>query len=105
MIPPITYIIQIGNSDNRLPQAVWSSFIDELGNLLARWKVEIHFFGCSNPVAPWQNCCAVFEHPENRGELEFKKEVEATLSQLAWKFDQDSIALTYGYTGFIEAAS
>lgn len=105
MIPPVTYIIQIGNSDNKLPQEVWSLFIDNLGKLLAAWEMETHFFGFSNPVAPWQNCCAIFGHPEGRDELEFREELERRLAELAWKFDQDSIALTYGYTSFIEAVS
>ncbi len=101
----ITYVAQIGNSDNRLPQEMWSNFIDCFGTLLADLGVQIHFFGFSNPAARWQNCCAVFEDPRRRPDREFQQDLETRLAKLAFAFDQDSIALQYGHTGFIKAAS
>lgn len=105
MTPPFTYVIQIGNSDDKLSQSAWSQFQSALTNLITKFGVRVHFFGSSNPTAPWQNCCMVFEHPENRDELGFKKELESDLAFLAGCFDQDSIALTYGFTGFIKGKS
>lgn len=101
----ITYIVQIGNSDNKLPQAIWAQFINELADILAKFQARIHFFGHSAPQAPWQNCCAVFDDPLERDELVSQALLEVTFADLAWRYDQDSIALTIGSTQFIEAHS
>jgi hypothetical protein len=101
----ITYIVQIGNSDNRLKQADWALFIDALGNLLINLRVNIHFFGFSAAHAPWQNCCAVFEDAQGRDEPGFEQGLRERLADLAFLFNQDSIALTGGVTQFVEAQS
>lgn len=99
----ITYIVQIDNSDDKLPQGVWVEFINELSHLLAvELKVKIHFFGYSPPNAAWQNCCAVFEGGE---EVWHPSNIQERLSYMAAVFKQDSIAVTIGSTVFIEARS
>lgn len=99
----ITYIVQIGNSDDKLTQGVWVEFVNELNHLLA-WElgVKINFFGYSPPNAPWQNCCAVFEAGEEVWHL---SDIQERLSYMAAAFKQDSIAVTIGSTVFIEASS
>jgi hypothetical protein len=98
----ITYVVQIGNSDDKLPQASYALFVDALSNLLVSLGVQIHFFGFSHPVAPWQNCCAVFEASDSRASMQ---DLRSGLAGLAKKFNQDSIALTGGITQFVEAGS
>lgn len=98
-----TFIVQIGNSDNKLPQESWSLFIEALSNTLTELKANIHFFGFSAPHAPWQNCCAVFEDSQGQGNLTLLELLEAHMAELAWKFDQDSIAVTYGNTNLVES--
>jgi hypothetical protein len=98
----ITYVVQIGNSDNKLSQAEWALFIDSLSYFLADLKVQIHFFGFSNPAAPRQNCCAVFEASDSTASAQ---DLRSGLAGLAKKFNQDSIALTGGITQFVEAGS
>lgn len=102
---PITYTVQIGNSDDKLGQERWSEFIDGLGVVLAELETEIgcevHFFGYSAPQGHWQNCCAVFNVPAT-GEANLL--IRSKLEKLAALFDQDSIALTVGATTFVKAS-
>jgi hypothetical protein len=93
-----TVTIQIGNSDNKLSQERWSQYINALSQLLLQGNAKIHFFGFSAPTAPWQNCCAVIDEPENPAWL------EEDLAALARSFERDSIALTAGTTQFVEAS-
>lgn len=101
----ITYVAQIGNSDNKLSQENWSRFIDAFVSTVNNLGVQIHFCGFSAPHSQWQNCCVVFEDPRHRPEYEFQKDLETELAYLARLFEQDSIALTYGATQFVTAAS
>ncbi len=89
-----TLVIQIGNSDNKLTQQRWADFVAEVGFMLERLSPHKHFHGCSEGSQPWQNACWVFESDHGG-------KIEKELSQLARKYDQDSIALTYGKTVFV----
>jgi hypothetical protein len=100
----ITYVVQIGNSDNKLSQADWALFVNALKSLLSNLGVQIHFFGFSSPHAAWQNCCVVFEDPQHRDEPGFEQALREHLADLAHLFEQDSIALTCGQTEFTKAA-
>lgn len=105
---PLTYTVSIGNSDDKLSQRRWSEFIDGLAVALADLeadypgKIDIHFFGSSNPVSMWQTVTAVFNAPATR---EVNDAIRADLARLAAEFEQDSIALTIGNTTFVKAAS
>lgn len=94
-----TVTVQIGNSDNKLTQEQWAAFIAGFRQLLAGSHAKIHFFGFSASDAPWQNCCAVIDEPENMVDF------EDALARLAWIFNQDDIALTAGITQFVEASN
>lgn len=95
-----SYTVCIGNSDDRLSQAEWSQFIDDLALLLAELEVQIHFFGYSAPQGEWQSCCAVFEGDNDAPD--FDAFLLAGLEQLRVNNRQDSIALIAGTTTFIE---
>lgn len=93
-----TVVVQIGNTDNKLSQQEWSQFIKETESVLAGFVGQVHFSGGSSPDAPWQNWCFVhvsyYEHEES---------LKIRLKELALKFRQDSIAVTFGETQFVEA--
>lgn len=91
-----TVTIQIGNSDNKLSQKEWSSFVACVYDLLRLSAWEIHFAGTSNPTAPWQNACWVFDIDEEDF-FGLKQE----LRSIAHQYNQDSIAWTVGETEFI----
>jgi hypothetical protein len=97
---PTTYVIRIGNSDDKLSQEDWACFTADLRSLIHEWTGGIHFFGFSAPNEPWQNCCAVFNADVNELPL---AEVQARLADLAQRFGQDSITLTMGTTFFVKA--
>ncbi len=105
---PITYTVQIGNSDDKLSQERWSEYINGLGLVLAELETDltdgcdIHFFGFSNPAGQWQNVCAVFNVAAT-GEVNLL--IRQKLADLAAEFGQDSIALTVGSTTFVKATS
>jgi hypothetical protein len=91
-----TVTIQIGNSDNKLPQVAWSSFTQKLHKVASVYGTEIHFFGVSAGDAPWQNCCVVLNvHGRHLDSLRM------ALKELALAFSQDSIAMTLGDTEFV----
>ena len=90
-----TVIIQIGNSDNKLLQAEWSKFVNELRSLVKKYGL-IHFSGGSCSSDPWQNYCIVVEMCSG-------DDLKSRLSELAAKYYQDSIAITIGQTEFIKA--
>lgn len=88
-------VIQIGNSDNKLTQQEWSSFVYDTDELLRMYGV-FHFSGGSPSNAGWQNYCWVIESQKTMSGLEYE------LSRLAVRYKQDSIALTIGQTVFIK---
>lgn len=96
----MTLIIQIGNSDDKLSQREWSSFILEIDIILeglVEWgRGTIHFSGHSNPNEFWQNYCWVVEIDED-----YLDQVKKSLIGIRSKYRQDSLAWTLGKTEFI----
>lgn len=90
-----TYIVQIGNSDNRLTQSRWSKYVDELKGVMSQQSAQIWFFGFSNSDDSWQNCACVFDSIADEAAL------RDALAELADEFLQGSIALTVGTTEMI----
>lgn len=89
-----TYVVQIGNSDDKLTQKKWSEFIEEVDELILQWSYRIHFAGFSNPSASWQNVCWVFMIADpNR--------IKTSLMEIGHKYYQDAIAWTEGETEMI----
>lgn len=106
-LQPLTYTVQIGNSDDKLSQKRWSEFIDAVMRVIDDLQIEfpdeieVHSWAYSNPAASWQNVTAVFNAPATRI---VNEAVRAKLAVVAAEFEQDSIALTIGPTTFVKAA-
>lgn len=90
-----TVVIQIGNSDDKLKQAEWASYVHEVS--LAFIGTQVHFSGGAECSKPWQNYCWVVnvENDVMAGMFEI-------LQVTRRKYKQDSIAVTIGDTQFME---
>lgn len=93
-----TGVVQIGNSDDRLPQAAWSAFIMATWSGVQLLAKTVHFEGYSNPTASWQNACWVFEIDDDDAD-----HLRVELIGVAKRYRQDCIALTFGVTTMINS--
>ena len=97
----INILIQIGNSDDKLPQARWATFISGVRALLEDFemdeRIKIHGEWFSKPDSPWQNANWCVEPVDD----EAKVELQTWLPYLCQQFDQESIAWTEGEVKFI----
>jgi hypothetical protein len=97
----VNTFIQIGNSDDKLPQAEWCNFIHAMRHLLydEEWsdRLQLHGEWFSRPDSPYQNAnwCVEIKDSTLRDELRDR------LLMLAVRFCQDSIAWTEGEVEFI----
>jgi len=91
-----TVTIQIGNTDDKLSQVEWSTFIQVVNSHIHVYASRIHFNGYSDPAEPWQNACWVIEI----GDSSIIR-LKTDLANSRGKFRQDSIAWTEGETKFI----
>jgi hypothetical protein len=88
--------IQAGNTDNKLTQQEWASFVEHINATLAIHQQGRYFFGGSETYAPWQNVCFVCEvDPTCLNAL------KTDLAQVRASYKQDSIAMLSGKTEFI----
>lgn len=92
-----TITILIGNSDDKLMQVQWSSFVSKVKRLVERTG-QIHFAGGSEFGLPWQNACFVVEV----GDEVWRQELERSLVKIAAEYDQESVAIVVGETQFIK---
>ena len=79
--------ISVGNSDDKLSQAEWSSYVVEMTVRVASVG-HVHGSWSSNPVGPYQNACWCVEF-RNAAEIAEAREV-ATEIRRKWR--QDSVA-------------
>lgn len=78
--------ISIGNSDDKLTQARWAEFVEQVSDTLHDHTYTRHGEWFSVPSAPWQNACWCVELlPQDAERLKF------ALADDAKAFDQDSI--------------
>lgn len=91
-----TCVIQVGNSDDKLTQREWSSFLREIERALLWSKLTIHFSGFSAQDAQWQNACWVIEVSE-----EDMKWMKDKIAFIRSRYKQDSVAWTTGETEFL----
>jgi hypothetical protein len=89
-----TYIVQIGNSDDKLSQAEWYRFCIDTDALIKEFADEVHFSGGSDNRAPWQNAAWVFV-------MDNATDFYHLLCGLCEQYRQDSIAVTVGGTFFV----
>ncbi|MBK8467748.1 MAG: hypothetical protein IPL32_18190 [Chloracidobacterium sp.] len=88
-----TTVIQIGNTDDKLSQAMWARFFERVDSAIKSNATQIFFSGASYPTAEWQNAAWVFEIDEDAS-LRLYDEIK----YLRQRFNQDSIAWTEGKT-------
>lgn len=92
-----TVTLQIGNSDDKLTQLEWASFIGRVKDLLDDTPtVTVHFFGCSHGAECWQNACWVFVI-----DSKYIPQTTREITVLRDRYKQDSAAWTEGSTAFI----
>ena len=93
-----TITIVIGNSDDRLSQKEWNSFVAAVDMVVHEWAWIVHFFGAPPSTGPWQNAAWVVELAEvNADKLRWR------LHQIVPRFRQDSIAWIVGETELLLA--
>ena len=80
--------ISIGNSDDKLTQAEWSSFTHRIRSEINVWAKAVHGAWFSLPNAPWQNACWCVEFEKDV----HAQEVREALTAARTEFRQDSIA-------------
>ena len=93
-----TVVIQIGNTDDKLSQLMWSAFIHAVADKVYHRAKQVHFSGYSDPSETWQNAAWIFEISE-----EESLRLWGEMKVLASLYNQDSIAWTEGNTIFAEA--
>lgn len=93
-----TITLQIGNSDDKLPQKKYAAFCDDLFRLVNMSCESIYFNGHSAGNAEWQNYCIVADC-DDLGWMQQHLEI------LCRTYGQDSIAVTVGKTAFVRPAS
>lgn len=98
--------ISIGNSDDKLSQADWSSFVldvDRAFDTALRYEgARPHGRWYSLSTEPWQNACWCAEwHPDLAHVVEGLKR---TLTRIARAYRQDSIAWAEARTEFLGPA-
>jgi hypothetical protein len=91
-----TIVVQIGNSDNKLPQAEWAEFVRGVDKFIRELATTVHFFGGTENWAAWQRVCWVFECEDSRLEP-----LKSRVTETREKFCQDAAAFTEGETEFI----
>lgn len=91
-----TITLQVGNSDDKLPQSEWSAFLETLREDIRTYALEIHFAGGSETSAPWQNYAWVFNCLVEDAEI-----LRENVTETRRFYRQDSLAWTEGETAFI----
>ena len=91
-----TITIQIGNSDDKLTQAEWASFVRTMRSSILDSAHTVHFFGAPMNWENWQNAAWVIAIEEDRIPI-LKQEI----IKVRQEFKQDSVAWTEGETLFV----
>jgi len=92
----MTVYVSIGNSDDKLTQREWCSFVAEVEEEIEALARQIHGMWFSRPDAAWQNACWCFEPPADTREL------KEDLAGIASLYRQDSIAWAEATTTFLK---
>lgn len=83
----ITVYVSIGNSDDHLTQADWSSYVQVVRNLLRQRADQVHGEWYSAPDAAYQNACFCAEL--NDADVPV---VRQALTEVRKSWRQDSVA-------------
>jgi len=90
----VTVSLQIGNSDDKLTQKEWASFVRDIKEALMVNEAFVHFFGAPSNYEEWQNAAWVFNVSET-------SDLKSEIAKIRMKYDQDSVAWLEGETEFI----
>lgn len=92
----VNVVVSIGNSDNKLSQQKWASFVDDVDKIMLRLETRRHFFGGSHAWASWQNVCWLCEiDPDSLYIL------RVSLRERCQVYNQDAAFLLVGAGEFI----
>lgn len=92
----VTATIDIGNSDDKLTQHKWASYIRNTNNIINELVAEVHFVGGTSIESAYQSYCWVATiRPDTVPTLRER------LNNVRNAYNQDSIAMTIGETQFI----
>lgn len=95
-----TVYVSIGNSDDKLTQRDWASFVSDVAQAVHHHSTRIYGQWHSQPVSPFQNAIIGFEiSTEAVGPLWER------LNELRHRYTQDSIAWSVACTSFIREGS
>lgn len=93
---PVTVYISIGNSDDKLPQAEWALYVQEVRAVVNAWAPEVHGAWFSAPDSTWQNACWCAEF-----NVEHLDAIRHALADIREKYQQDSVAWAVARTEFL----
>ena len=83
----IQVYVSIGNSDDKLTQAIWGAYIEDFRELLRKHATQIHGEWYSAPDAVYQNACIAAVLADDDAE-----EIQKKLTALRRSYGQDTIA-------------
>lgn len=86
--------VSVGNSDDRLTQKEWNSFVRDI-SLLLQISGEVHFFGGASTWEPWQNAAWIVDLKDA------PISVMARISEIRERYKQDSAFVLFGEGQFI----
>ena len=92
----VTVTIAIGNSDNKLSQYEWASYVKNIRSIVESYADEVHFAGGPENWAPWQNFCFVFQMPEVH-----VSHLKSLLSGRRASYQQESVSVIVGQVEFV----
>lgn len=92
----MTVILQIGNTDDKLPQGRWHCYVSDTDVTVDEYATQRHFFGAPENWSRWQNVAWVFSMDEERYD-DFIEE----LREIRGIYEQESVAVTLGNTIFV----
>lgn len=91
-----TITLQVGNTDNKLTQQAWNTYVEAMRVLIGKHASAVHFFGAPPTYEPWQNVAWVFT-----GEGERLAELRKSVVTLRQHYNQESVAWIEGSTELI----
>lgn len=97
-----TVHVSIGNSDDKLTQAEWSSFKWSVESAVRHATSEVYGSWVSPSADPWQNACWAFAIDPGSPQCAY---LRSQLRLLGAHYSQDSIAWCRGDTEFMTAAA
>lgn len=89
------FVVSVGNTDNKLTQQDWNLFVGDLDRAIKNLG-KVHFFGCPENWAPWQNVAWIVE-----AEARFEKPFTEHLKDIRKAYEQDSAFLMVGKARFV----